>query len=158
MAGPMTVPTAPERPEMLGAVAAVVMAGSAERLAACLSAVGRQVYGPSQVFVVGGGDDVRVVAGRHEAVWRASLRALVGGLAPDTEFLWLLRDGARPRPDALSALLRDGARADASVAGSKILDAADPTVLVSVGYATSEPVCLASNDAMAAGSRVTTIF
>ncbi|MBP1632155.1 MAG: putative glycosyltransferase [Acidobacteria bacterium] len=136
MAGPMTVPTAPERPEMLGAVAAVVMAGSAERLAACLSAVGRQVYGPSQVFVVGGGDDVRVVAGRHEAVWRASLRALVGGLAPDTEFLWLLRDGARPRPDALSALLRDGARADASVAGSKILDAADPTVLVSVGYAT----------------------
>ena len=132
----MATQTAPERPEMLGAVAAVVVAESAERLAACLSAVGRQVYGPTQLFVVGGDDRVRAVAGEHEALWRPSLRAVLPALSPETVFVWLLRDGARPRPDALSALVQDGARADAAVVGSKVLEAADPSVLVSVGYAT----------------------
>ena len=113
----MATQTAPERPEMLGAVAAVVVAESAERLAACLSAVGRQVYGPSQLFVVGGGDRVRAVAGQYEALWRPHLRAVLHALSPEAEFIWLLRDAARPRPDALLALVRDGARAEAAVAG-----------------------------------------
>ena len=71
---------------MLGAVAAVVVAESAERLAACLSAVGRQVYGPTQLFVVGGDQRVRAVAGEHEALWRPSLRAVLSALAPETAF------------------------------------------------------------------------
>jgi hypothetical protein len=136
MAAPMTSQTAPQRPESLGAVAAVVVAESAERLEACLLAIGRQVYGASQLFVVGGGGRVRTMAGEHEALWRPNLRAVLAGLAPETVFIWLLRDGARPRPDALSSLVRDGARAEAAVAGSKVLEAADPAVLVSVGYAT----------------------
>jgi hypothetical protein len=133
MAGPMTAQTAPEHP---GAVATVVVADSAERLEECLAAVGGQVYGPAQVFVVGGGDAVRGVAGRHEALWRPHLRAVLGALAPEIVYVWLLRDRSRPRPDALAALVADGGRVDASVAGSKMLDAADPSVLVSVGYAT----------------------
>lgn len=136
MAGPMTAQTAPDHREMLGAVAAVVAADSPERLAACLSAVGRQVYGANQVFVVGGGERARAVATKREALWRPHLRAVLSAVAPETVFLWLLHDRSLPRPDALAALVRDGARADASVAGSKVLDAADPSVLVSVGYAT----------------------
>jgi len=136
MAGPMTVPAAPERLEMPGAVAAVVVAESAERLEACLSAVDRQVYGPAQVWVAGGDAGVRAVAATHEVPWRPRLGAALAALAGDIEYVWLLRDGARPRPDALAALVRDGARAEASVAGSKVLDAADPAVLLSVGYAT----------------------
>ena len=132
----MTAQTTPERPEMLGAVAAVVVAQSAERLAACLSAVGRQVYGPTQLFVAGGDERVRALAAEHEALWRPHLQAAVSSLAPETEFVWLLRDGARPRPDALAALVRDGVRVEAAVAGSKVLDAADPGVITSVGYAT----------------------
>jgi hypothetical protein len=136
MAGPMTTRRAPEHSETPGAVATVVVAESAARLRACLSAVERQVYGPAQVFVVGGDEAVRAVAGEHEALWRPHLRAVIGALAPETVYVWLLRDRARPRPDALGALVGDGARVDASVAGSKVLDATDPTVLVSVGYAT----------------------
>ena len=136
MAGPMTSQTASNRPEALGAVATVVVAQSAERLGACLSAVGRQVYVPSQVFVVGGDQAVRAVADEHRALWRSNPRAALDALDPETVFVWLLRDRARPRPDALEALVQDGARVEASVAGSKVLDAADPGVLVSVGYAT----------------------
>ncbi|HSQ36914.1 MAG TPA: hypothetical protein VLS92_03370 [Acidimicrobiia bacterium] len=132
----MTSQTASNRPEPLGAVATVVVAESAERLRACLSAVGRQVYVPSQVFVVGGDQVVRAVADEHHALWRSNLRAAMDAVDPETVFIWLLRDRARPRPDALEALVVDGARVDASVAGSKVLDAGDPAVLVSVGYAT----------------------
>jgi len=132
----MTAQTAPDPLATPDAVAAVVMAESAERLAACLSAVGRQVYGPAQLFVVGGDQRVRAVAARHEAVWRPTLRGVMAAVAPEIVHIWMLRDGAQPRPDALVALLRDGARAEAAVAGSKVLSAADPAVLVSVGYAT----------------------
>jgi len=132
----MTAQTVPQGPETLEAVAAVVVAESAERLGACLSAVGRQVYGPAQVFVIGGGARVRAAAARHEVLWRPHLRAVVTSLAPETVFVWMLHDRSLPRPDALLALVRDGARAEASIVGSKVLDAADPSVLVSVGYAT----------------------
>jgi len=118
------------------AVAAVVIATDAGSTEACLEAVERQVYAPVQVLVVGGRDDVRTVTGIHEAVWRATIRAVADSLGPEITFVWVLHDRALPRVDALGALIRDGARADASVIGSKILDAADPDVLVSVGMAT----------------------
>jgi hypothetical protein len=136
MAAPMTSQTATNRPEPLGAVATVVLAESAERLKACLAAIGRQVYVPAQVFVVQGDEQVRAVAAEHGARWRPSLGAAMDAFGPETTFVWLLRDRARPRPAALEALVHDGARVDASVAGSKVLDAADPSLLVSVGYAT----------------------
>jgi hypothetical protein len=131
----MTTQTEP-RPSPAPAVAAVVVAEDAALLEDCLDAVERQVYAPAQVFVVGGDDEVRGVTGRHEATWRPVLRTVTDGLDPAVTFIWVLADGARPRVDALSALVRDGARVDASVGGSKILDAEDPDVLVAVGYAT----------------------
>jgi hypothetical protein len=57
-------------------------------------------------------------------------------LSSTITLVWVLHDRARPRVDALHALVRDGARVDASVAGSKILDEEDPRLLVSVGTAT----------------------
>ncbi len=114
----------------------VVIATDAAFTEACLEAVERQVYAPAQVLVVGGRDDVRTITGDHEATWRATFRAVADSLGPEITFVWVLHDRALPRNDALGALIRDGARADASVAGSKILDAEHPNVLVSVGMAT----------------------
>lgn len=118
------------------AVAAVVIADEAELTAPCLEAIGRQVYGPAQVVVVGGDDEVRRLAGEAEARWRPAIRDVGDALLPEVEALWIVRGRARPRPDALRALAADLERVDAAIAGSKILDADDPEVLVAVGYAT----------------------
>jgi hypothetical protein len=116
-------------------VAAVVVAEDAELLGACLESIGAQVYGVHRTFVVGGGDEVRRVAGIHEALWRPTLDAVRGAIGEET-YVWLLDQRSRPLPDALRALVVDGGRVEASVAGSKILDADDPEMLLSVGYAT----------------------
>jgi hypothetical protein len=116
-------------------VAAVVVAEDAELLGPCLDSVGAQVYGLHRVFVVGGDDDVRRVAGLHDALWRPNLDAVRSAIGEET-YIWILDQRSRPLPDALRALVDDGGRVEASVAGSKILDADDPDMLLSVGYAT----------------------
>ena len=115
---------------------AVVIADDAELLTGCLEAIGRQVYGPSKVFVVGGDETVRRVAGEMDASWRPNLRGIYDSMGPGIDYVWALRQRARPEPEALRFLIEDGARVDASVAGSKVVDAANPETLVSVGYAT----------------------
>jgi hypothetical protein len=130
------VTSSDQPPAPTPAVAAVVIAEDAASVDACLAAVERQVYAASQVFVVGGDDAVRQATGEHEAVWRRDLTVLMEGLDSTITFVWFLRDRAQPRVDALRALITDGLRVDASVAGSKILEAGNPDVLVSVGYAT----------------------
>ncbi|OFW67146.1 MAG: hypothetical protein A2Z12_03720 [Actinobacteria bacterium RBG_16_68_21] len=117
-------------------VVAVVSADDAALLAGCLDAIGRQVYGPSKVFVVGGDEAVRRVAGEKDASWRANLRGIYDSMGGGIDYVWALRQRARPEPGALQALVEDGARVDASVAGSKVVDSANPELLVSVGYAT----------------------
>ncbi len=127
-------PGGPER--VAPGVAVIVVADEAAPTRACLEAVGRQVYEPAQVVVVGGDDEIRHIAGEHEARWRPNLRAVGDALPAEAELLWLIAGRAQPRPDALRTLVADLERVDASVAGSKILDAEDPSRLVSVGYAT----------------------
>lgn len=117
-------------------VVAVVTASDATVLIGCLEAIGKQVYGPSKVFVVGGDEAVRRVAGERDVAWRANLRGIHDSMGGEIDYVWSLRDRARPEPGALKALVEDGTRVDASVAGSKVVDAANPEVLVSVGYAT----------------------
>jgi hypothetical protein len=123
------MPTAPP-------VAAVISASDPNLLRRCLEAVEQQVYGASRVFVVGGGDDIRHVAGQFEATWRPNLRAAVVSIDPEITFVWALRERAVPSPQALRILVQDAARVDASVAGSKIVDVDRPELLVAVGYAT----------------------
>lgn len=117
-------------------VVAVVTADDPEILVPCLEAIGRQVYGPLRVIVVGGSDEVRRAAGEREAMWRPHLRAVYDAIGTDVEYVWALRQRARPEPGALAALVADGSRVDASVAGSKVVEESNPEVLVSVGYAT----------------------
>ncbi len=117
-------------------VVAVVTADDAGLLRGCLAAIGRQVYGPPKVFVVGGDEAVRRVAVEMDASWRPNLRGIYDSMGPDIDFVWALRQRARPEPGALRALVEDGTRVEASVAGSKVVDAGDREVLVSVGYAT----------------------
>jgi hypothetical protein len=117
-------------------VVAVITADDADLLVPCLEAIGRQVYGPSRVIVVGGSDEVRRVAAAQGAMWRPHLGAVYDAIGAEFDFVWALRQRSRPEPGALAALVQDGIRVDASVAGSKVVDATDPEILVSVGYAT----------------------
>ena len=69
-------------------------------------------------------------------MWRPHQGAVYDAIGADFEFVWVLRQRARPEPGALAALVQDGVRVDASVAGSKVVDATNTETLVSVGYAT----------------------
>ena len=117
-------------------VAAVVTADDATLLKGCLEAIERQAYRPARVFVVGGDEEVRRLAADSDASWRPNIRGIYETMGPDVAFIWALRQRARPEPGALKALIDDGGRVDASVAGSKVVDVDNPEVLVSVGYAT----------------------
>jgi hypothetical protein len=99
---------------------------------AALAVVRRQVYEPSPEVVIVGqdldlDDDVTAYANLEEAV-RATDSSI--------DFLWLLHADARPRPDALAALISEIDRNEASLAGSKLLKAGTMDELESVGGAT----------------------
>ena len=101
-----------------------------------LDAISKQVYEPASVVVVGGGDEARAVATTRDIEWAGDLRTLLDGIDRTVTHIWMVHDDARPRPDALKALVSEASRVDASVAGSKLLDADHPEVLESVGGAT----------------------
>ena len=98
-------------------------------LHAALAVVRRQVYEPEPDIVVVGGeaDDVDSIVSLEEAI---------SSTDPDVDYLWLLHSDARPRPDALSALVAESERNEASLAGSKLLKAGTMDELESVGGAT----------------------
>lgn len=85
--------------------------------------------------MVGGDTDARRLAGAHGVEWSASISSIVEA-SGDVTHLWFVLDGVCPRPDALEAMVREEARLDASVSGSKVLDAENPDRLLSVGFAT----------------------
>lgn len=98
-------------------------------LDAALAVVRRQVYEPEpDIVVVGGGaDGVASIVSLEEAI---------SSTDSDVDYLWLLHSDARPRPDALSALVAESERNEASLAGSKLLKAGTMDELESVGGAT----------------------
>ena len=101
-------------------------------LEAALAVIGRQVYDPApEVVVVGPAEElpegVSSVADIEEAIRTTPL---------EVDYLWLLHSDARPRPDALAALVREVEKNDAGLGGSKLLVAGTPDELESVGSAT----------------------
>ncbi|MEA3511153.1 MAG: hypothetical protein U9R51_06935, partial [Actinomycetota bacterium] len=112
----------------------IVARGGAD-LPATIESIQRQVYETQRIIVVGGDTDARQIATAHNAEWIAGLGAFIES-GTDATHLWFVSDGVRPRPDALGALVRGQVRLDASVAGSKILDGANPDRLLSAGFAT----------------------
>ena len=99
-----------------------------------LAAIGKQVYVPGQVLVVGASVPADAVGQAHSLVRVALPEEVVDQLDESVDFIWWVHGDARPRPDALAALMRETVRNDASVAGSKILTNDDG--LESVGGAT----------------------
>lgn len=130
MSSPPVSPAAPSsnKPPASPAVAVAVLASPTMALEGTLAAIGKQVYVPAQVLVVGGS----VAAEAVVAVARPE--EVVDQLDERVAFVWWVHGDARPRPDALAALMRETIRNDASVAGSKILTSDDR--LESVGGAT----------------------
>jgi GT2 family glycosyltransferase len=101
-------------------------------LVAALGVVRRQVFEPAPEVVVVGDD---VDAG-IDAATASSLEEVIASTGPEIDYLWLLHADARPRPDALSALVAEIERNEASLAGSKLLKAGTMDELESVGGAT----------------------
>jgi len=113
-------------------VRVIITAVAGSDLEAALGVVKRQVYEPAPEVVVVGED---LEAG-IEVPTASNLEEVIGSTGPEIDYLWLLHADARPRPDALSALVSEIERNEASLAGSKLLKAGTMDELESVGGAT----------------------
>ena len=94
------------------------------------------------VVMLSGDDDVDIMSLDHQTVAPDDVTTVEVGrldqieMAAATTHLWLLDAQTVPRTDALESLLREMARLDADVVGSKGLDRSSPAVLDSVGFST----------------------
>lgn len=102
-------------------------------LEAALATVDRQVYGAIREVVVVGESKGDLPAG---VVGTATLEGAIAETGPEVDYLWILHSDARPRPDALAALVSEVDRNDASLGGSKLLLAGSRDELESIGSAT----------------------
>ncbi len=127
-------PPRSETPSATATVATLVIVHAGLSLPEALEAVGRQVYEPESVVVVGGGSRARDMSGSHG--WVETLAEALADLDDAVTHVWLLHDDSIPRPDALEALVRESVRSESEVVGSKILRAGHHGVLESVGLAT----------------------
>lgn len=100
---------------------------------AALATIRRQVYESVTGVVVVAPDDLELSEGVTRA---ASLEEAITAASHDVEYLWLVQSDARPRPDALAALVAETHRSHASLGGSKILVAGTAGELESIGGAT----------------------
>lgn len=102
-------------------------------LMAALAAVERQVYEPAPAVVV----ITEELDGLPEnTVTAPSLEKAIDDTGPAFDYLWLLHTDARPRPDALGALVSELERNHAALGGSKLLRAGTPDELESIGSST----------------------
>jgi hypothetical protein len=114
-------------------VRVAIIAVDDESLSAAVRAVERQVYGIESITVI---DPDGVLDDQSELEVVADFSDFVGDLASETDLVWILHGDARPRPDALGALVAEMDRNDASLVGSKIVDSETLDRLESVGSAT----------------------
>jgi hypothetical protein len=117
-------------------VAVVVFSGPEGYPDGALTAVGRQVYVPAQILVVGGGSPPE---GKSRVAGQVGLNGreeVMDRLESGIAYVWFIHGDTRPRPDALGALIEEMVRNDASVAGSKVLAEGTEDRLLSVGEAT----------------------
>jgi hypothetical protein len=115
-------------------IATVVLSGPDGGLEATLDALDQQVYGQVGAVVIGGEDVPEVEVSGRRVVSRSHLSDVVDKLPDATTHLWIVRQGAVPRPDALDALVTDMDRTGAGIAGSKLVGGDES--LVSVGLVT----------------------
>ncbi len=121
-------------PDVSLVVAAAILGSAPERTERALESIRTERV--SAAFVIGGGAAMQRIAAAAGAVWVKSVHDLLEELDTSVSHVWLLHDDARPLPGALGALTFEAHRVDASMAGSKLLDANDHDLLESVGGAT----------------------
>jgi GT2 family glycosyltransferase len=130
------LPEPPSKPDTLAApVAVAVLAIEGESLGPTLEAIARQVYEPHSIFIIADKQEV-TEAGEGELTVTPTMHDLVSTLDSAVSFVWILHGDARPRPDALRALVAEVERHEAAVAGSKILYEGEEDRLESIGAAT----------------------
>jgi GT2 family glycosyltransferase len=117
-------------------VVAAVLFVDEVSLPVSLESVRSQVYESQRLVVIGGGEAAVASAAKRDVEHFDSLDLLVAGLGPEIDYVWVIHGDARPRPDALGALVHETERNEASLVGSKILDANQTDLLESVGAAT----------------------
>lgn len=113
-------------------VRVIITAVGDSDLQAALGVVRRQVYEPVPDVVIVGED----LEPGLDVATASSLEEVIMSTDSDIDYLWLLHADARPRPDALSALVTESERNEAALAGSKLLKAGTMDELESVGGAT----------------------
>ncbi len=128
VAGTQTTEGSPPAPR----VSIIITSVEGAELDTALAIVRRQAYEPFPELVIVGDvgeppDDVEVYRTLEEAIAKTS---------SEVDYLWILHSDARPRPDALSKLVTETERNEASLAGSKLLIAGTKDILESVGSAT----------------------
>ncbi|MEX2252121.1 MAG: hypothetical protein WD895_08640 [Acidimicrobiia bacterium] len=122
-----------EAPPSTPKIKVVVTLVEGADLEAALATVERQVYDSVEEVIVVGDPEIEVPDG----VGRSStLEEAIASTPHDVEYLWILHSDARPRPDALAALVSELERNEASLGGSKLLVAGTRDELESVGSAT----------------------
>ncbi len=115
---------------------AFVQAVEGVALSDTVLAVESQVYEVGSIVVIGGGRSGEAGAAELGVEHAGSVVDAMERLGQTYDVVWFIHGDAVPRPDALSALVFELQRNDASMVGSKILDAAHPERLESVGAAT----------------------
>ncbi len=138
MTSPPGLPVAPlpVTPPDSPSVAAVVLFTDGMNLSETLSALSRQVYKPDSVLVVGGGEAGERIARDQGHAFASSISRILETLPEGSSYVWLVHGDTQPRPDALSSLVTETIRNDASVSGSKVLVTGEDDRLDSVGSAT----------------------
>jgi hypothetical protein len=131
-AGSESIPPTPPAP----LVAAAIPFVDASALAVTIESVRSQVYGLGRVTVIGGGRAAAEIAEHRGVGYVDDFPEYVETVEPEVGYVWIVHGDARPRPDALGALVGEAERNEAALVGSKILDAFKPDRLESVGSAT----------------------
>jgi hypothetical protein len=129
LAGESTPLVPPDAPR----VKVIVTLVEGADLQAALATVDRQVYEGIHEVVVIGPSEGALLGDFSRAV---TLEDAIAATEPEVDYLWILHSDARPRPDALSALVAELDRNDASLGGSKLLLAGTRDELESIGSAT----------------------
>jgi len=130
---PPAEPTSTEEPTDAPTVKVLLTIVEDSDLVAGLAILARQVYEPTpEVVVVGEIPDTL----EEEFASAATLEEAIADHGDEFDYYWILHSDARPRPDALRALVAEVERNDASLGGSKLLVAGSHEELESVGSAT----------------------
>ncbi len=124
-----------ETPATPTVVAAVLFVDEVS-LPVTLESVRKQVYEVERLVIVGDAEAAAGMASKRNVEHVSAFGDMVAGLGADVDYVWVVHGDARPRPDALGALVAETERNEASLVGSKILDGVETDRLESVGAAT----------------------